>query len=154
MSYQGVTCHLLSVPGSCLLALYFLHKLSDLACRKPDQVYVAIINCLGDKFFIFQEKPKDVPVKDCGCFWGVLNLSNLALYYIVPFINWPVSLPEACKQVKSSPELIRLGLTKFFKFLPYGMYHLFICGQVLRNILVHAKITTPCNHFLALTLFW
>ena len=154
VSHLGVTCHLLDVPGSHLCTLHLLCKLPDLACGKLVQVYVAVINCLGDKFLIFQAKPKGVPVKELCCFWGVLSQSNLSLYCIVPFINWLVSLLEACKQVKSSPDCNWLGLAKFFKSLPNGIKHEFICGQVPRNILVHTKITNPCNHFLALPLFW
>ena len=70
LSCLGVTCHLLDMPGGCLRTLYLLCKLADLACGKPSQVYVAVINCLGDKYIIFQEKPKDVPMKYLGCFWG------------------------------------------------------------------------------------
>ena len=120
LSFLGVTCHLLDVLGGHLWTLHFLCNLPDLACGKLVQVYVTVINCLGDKFLNFQEKPKDVPLKDLGCFWGILSQSNLGLCCIVPFINWVVSL-ESCKQVKSSPDFIRLGLAKLFKFLPYGI---------------------------------
>ena len=82
LNHLGVTCHLLIVPGSCLWTLHLLCKLPDLACRKLVQFYVAVINCLGDQFLIFQEKPKDVPVGDLGCFWGVLSQSNLGLYVL------------------------------------------------------------------------
>ena len=41
-----------------------------LLAGKLIQVYIAVINCLGETFLIFQEKPKDVPVKDLGSFWG------------------------------------------------------------------------------------
>ena len=121
LSHLGVTCHLIDVPGSHLITLHLPCKLPDLVCRNLAQVYVAVINCLGDKFLIFQEKPNDVPVKDLGCFWGVLSQSSLGVYYIVPFINWLVSLLEACEQVKYSLDLIRLQLARFFKLFPNGI---------------------------------
>ena len=61
LSHLGVTSHLLDVPGSCLRTLHLLCKLPDLACRKLVQVYVAVINCLWDKLFIFQGKTKRWP---------------------------------------------------------------------------------------------
>ena len=64
------------------------------------------------------KKKKDVSVKDLGCFWGVLSQNNLDLYCIVPFINWLVSLPEVCKQVKSRPHFIYLGPFKTLHFFP------------------------------------
>ena len=87
LSQLGLTCHLLDVPGSCLRTLHLLFMLSDLAYVKPVQIYVAIIDCLGDKLFIFSEELKDVHMKYLGCFWGVLSQSNLSLYCIVAFIK-------------------------------------------------------------------
>ena len=84
MRHLGVTCHLLDVPGGHLRTLRLLCKLPDLGCGKLVQVYVAVINYLGDKFFIFKEEPKDVPVKDLGCFWGYLAKATwicTALYH-------------------------------------------------------------------------
>ena len=123
LSCLGVTCHLLDVPVGCLGTFHLLCKLPDLAWRTPVQVYVAIIDCLGDKLFILKEEPKDVPMKYLGCFWGVLNQIKLGLYCIVPFINWLVFLSEACKQDKSSPHFIWLGLAKLSKFFPNGINH-------------------------------
>ena len=121
LSHLGVTCHLLDMPGGSLWTLHLLCKLPDLACGKPVQVYVAIINCLGDKLFIFKEETKDVPMKYLGSFWGILSQSNLGLYCIVPFINWLVSLPVAWKQVKSGPHFIILGLAEIFNYFPNGI---------------------------------
>ena len=72
LSHLGVPCHLLDVPDGHLWALYLLCKLPDLACRKLVQICITVIDCLGDKLFIFVEKTKDVPVKYLGCFWGYL----------------------------------------------------------------------------------
>ena len=103
LSHLGITCQLLS-------------KQPDLACQEPVKVYITVIDCLGDKLFILEEKPKDVSMKYLGCFWGVLSQSNLDLYCILPFISWLVSLLEACKQVKCSPEFIWLWLAELFIF--------------------------------------
>ena len=119
LSQLGVTCHPLYMPGSCLWMLHLLCKVPDRVCRKLVQVYVAIINCLGDKLFIIWKEPKDVPMKYLGSFWGVLSQSNLGLYCIVPFIDWLVALPEACKKVKPGPYLMRLWLAELFKLLPW-----------------------------------
>ena len=106
----GSLATLLDMPGSHLRTLHLLCKLPDLACRKFVQVYAAVIDCLGDKLFIFKEEPKDVPMKFLGSFWGVLSQSNLGPYCIVPFINWLVSLLEACEKIKPSPHSITLWL--------------------------------------------
>ena len=72
LSPLGVTCQLFDVPGGLFRTLHLFCKLPDLACRKLFHVYIAVINCLGDKLFIFQEKPKDVPMMYLHCFWGYL----------------------------------------------------------------------------------
>ena len=78
MSYQinlchlGVTCHLLDMLGSHLRTLHLLCKLPELACGKLVQVYVAIIYCLGDKLFIFQEEPKRSLWSILAVSWGYL----------------------------------------------------------------------------------
>ena len=58
LCYLGVICYQVDVPGSHLWTLHLLCKLPDLAYWEHVQVYVAIIYCLGDKLFIFQEEPK------------------------------------------------------------------------------------------------
>ena len=70
LSHLGVTCHLLDVPGSCLRTLHLLCKLPDLACGKLVHVFVALINCLGDKLFIFSRKTKRCPCEGSWLFWG------------------------------------------------------------------------------------
>ena len=55
LSYLGVTCHLLDVSGGCLWTLHLLCKMPDLACRTLGQIYINVVDCLGDKLFIFEE---------------------------------------------------------------------------------------------------
>ena len=49
------------------------------------------------------------------------NICSLCLYSIVPFIHTSITLSKACKQVKSSSYLIRLGLAKFFNSFLYDI---------------------------------
>ena len=129
------------MPGSCLWTLYPFWKLPDLACGKLIQVYVAIIYCLGDKLFIFQEKNKKCP---CDVSWhsqGVHSQGNLGLDSIIPLIHWLVSLPEACEKIKPSPHFIWLWLAELFKRLP-KLYQVFVFHWTS-----YRKHTGPCqNH--------
>ena len=87
LNHLGVTCHLLDIPGGCLRTLHLLCKLPDLACRKLVEVYVAIINCLGEKCFIFQEELINVPVKYLGSLKALLRQGKLGLDSSIPLIH-------------------------------------------------------------------
>ena len=113
LSYLGVICHLLDGPGCNLGTLHLLCKLPDLACGKPVQVYVAIIDCLGDKLFIFKEEPKDVPMKYLGCFWGYLAKATWVCIALTCFLArslkarqiWPsLHSIRACKTLQIFPK--------------------------------------------------
>ena len=86
LSQLGVTCHLLDVPGSCLRTLHFLYKFPDLACRKLVQVYVSVINCLGDKLFIFQEKTKRCPCEVSWLFLGDMWTKQCTIHQLTCFL--------------------------------------------------------------------
>ena len=85
-------------------------------------INTTIIDGFWHKFFIFQEKPKDVMMQDVCSFLWVFSKTHLSLYSIVPFIYRSVTLAEACKQVKSCSNLIHLRLAKLFILGPNGIW--------------------------------
>ena len=149
-SHLGVTCNLLDVICCCLWILHFLCKLPDFAYRKPLKINTTVIVGFRHKFFIFQEKPKDVMMQDVCSFLWVFIKTHLSLYKILLLIQWSVALVKACKQVKPCSHFICFGLEKIFILRPYCVQAKFISWQAPGNILIHTKVTTPCYSFLAL----
>ena len=92
------------------LSVFFWQAVS-LFFRKLVKVNITIINCLWDKFLIPDEKPKDISMHSCGYLANATCICTVA-----PFINRSFTLSNACEQVKSSSDLIRLGFTELFKF--------------------------------------
>ena len=68
-----ITCNLLYVACSGLGTLHSFHKLAHSACGKLVQIYTSITDGSRYKFFISQEKPKNVPLENLGSFWGYLG---------------------------------------------------------------------------------
>ena len=67
-------------PATCLIwhavafgTFQLFGKLSHLACRELFQIYTSITDGLGNKLFIMQEKPEDVPLQDLSCLRGVFS---------------------------------------------------------------------------------
>ena len=96
LSHLGITCNLFYVMCGRLWWLHLLSKLPNFACRKLLQINVRIIDGLGNKFFILEEKPEYISVQDTCSFWWVLGKRHLCLYSIVPLIYWLIALSEAC----------------------------------------------------------
>ena len=108
LSCLGVTCNLFNMMCSRPEWLHLLCKLPDFACKKHFQIYITIIDGLGNKLFIFEKKPEYISMQNTCCFWWVLGKRCLGLYSIVPLIYRMISLSEVCKQVKSGSNFIDL----------------------------------------------
>ena len=91
---------------------------------------------------------------DLCCFWGVFSQIDLSLYYIILFIHASIALPEACKQTKVGAHFIGLWFAQFLIFSPDCVKIEVFIWQAPGHILVHTKIPTPSNHFLALLVLW
>ena len=111
-----VTSHLLDMVCSCLGAFHFLDKLSYFTSWKFLKIHITIIDGLGYKFLIMQEKPKDVTMQDLCCFWGAFSQIDLSVYCIIPFIHASIASPEACKQIKVGAHFIGLWFAEFLIF--------------------------------------
>ena len=150
LGYLGVTCNLFNVMHCCLWCLYFLCNLSNFACRKLVKINTTVIDGFRHKFFICQEKPKNVMMQNVCSYLWIFSKTHLSLYSIVPLIHRFVALVKACKQVKSGSHFICLGLAKIFILGPNCVQVKFISWQAPWNILIYNKVTTPCYNFLVL----
>ena len=68
-----VTCYLFDMVCCSLRAFKLFGKLPHLACRELFQIYTSITDGLGNKLFIMQEKPEDVPLQNLSCLRGVFS---------------------------------------------------------------------------------
>ena len=96
----GITCNLLLYGAQWLWCSPFILQAGTLCLQE------ICPNLHFHHQLIFQEKPKDVSVKDLGSFWGVFSQIDLCLHCIVPFIYTAVTLPEACEKVKVGSHII------------------------------------------------
>ena len=105
-----VTWYLLDVSHSCLGCFHLLSKLPHFACWELYKINTPVIDGLGHKLFIFQEKPKDVMVQDiCSLLW-ISSKTYLSLYSILPFIHWSITLVKAFKQLNLACTSLTCGL--------------------------------------------
>ena len=116
-----VTCHLFCMLGVALeLSIFFASCLTLLAGYLVRSMLQSLM--VFERNSSSQEKPKYISMPNVACFLLVLGLCNLCLYCILPFIHTSFSVSKACKKVRACSDLIRLGLTKFFKFFPYDIW--------------------------------
>ena len=101
-----VTSHLLDMVHSCLGTFHYLDKLPHFTSQKFLKMHITIIDGLGYKFLIMQEKPKNFTMEDLCCFWGGylarLTWACTALYYSSILLLPCQKLASRSKEVQAS----------------------------------------------------
>ena len=150
LCHLGAACNLLDMSDSCLWTFHLLSKLPDLACWKIVKVHIAIIDYLGDKFFILKEEPKI-------SLWNILAVSQGSLakatWVWTALYHLPTELFPWWKLVRRS----NLALTSF----DWGLQNSSNLSQPVSGVSssvdklqetywsMPAKIAIPSNYFLA-----
>ena len=130
--------------------LHLFIKLPIFACRKLLQIYVTIIDGLGNKFSSLRKKQENISMQENCSFCWVLGKRHLGPYIIVPVIYRMITLSESCRQVNSGPHFIGLWLAKIFMLGPNCIQAEIFYRQAPWHILIHSKVSTPHYDFLAL----